>query len=635
MTLSGKVYTDQQSGEMVLPLIVPSEGQIEIGLTAVRELVLDQEHLELPIPVPVADWVEPAAVVIVPDDDVELIPAADQIKDLFPKGARALNLSIEIPHRQQSPLVYQVKQRTGEDTSSYPLFVSAIQFHEQKIEVVSETEAILMNRPTDQIQQKLTYTIEHQPLKTISLVVPEALKDNSDLTISVDGKPVPPMSVVTEPYGDAENGLIRKRITFPDGARIGVCVVSLLYPGPNFELTPQMSNRIVIDVASPEDGTLTANRLQVQTPPGVLIEQSAGAEGGWKPEEKQSSEAGTRREYRFFSPQRENRITLRGILNAEDVLGTTVVERVWIQTWLAGTGRFDRVSCRVLSDQDFFLVELPKNVRHDQFEVKLDDQPYFEKQGRELSPQTNTLTIRLDETQKGRPITLEIAYLMKSAAVDANDTFELPRFSGSSVWVRRCYWQVILPPTRHIIGGAEGWTPEYYDRTWSGFFFRRVASMGQDELGTWVGVSAGERIPRDSNVYLFSSFNPPDVSRLRMMTRAVLILIGSGATLLFGLSFLYFPMIRYQGVLLFLALLFVAVFVYRPVVILIFLQTTVFGLVLTLFALFLKRLLSRRAGGVPTVKDHSASGEIVTPPQEAVSQTSGPSIWVDEKQDGG
>ena len=629
----GKVYTDQQSGEMVLPLIVPSEGQIEIGLTAVRELTLNQELLELPIPVPIADWVEPAAVVIVPDDDVELIPAAERLVDLFPKGARALNLSIEIPRRQQSPLVYQVKQRTGGDTSPYPLFVSEIVFHEQKIEVVSETEAVLMNRPTDQIQQKLTYTIEHQPLKTVSLLAPEALKENSALTISVDGKPVPPMSVVTEPYGEAGSGLVRKRITFPDGARIGTCVVSLLYSGPNFELTPQMSNRIIIDLASPEDGTLLANRLKVETPPGVLIEQSAGSEEGWKPEEKESERSGANREYRFVSPQRENRIALRGILNAEDVLGTTVVERVWIQTWLAPAGRFDRVSCRVLSDQEFFQVELPKNVRREQLEIKLDDKPYFSNEGNERSARANTLTIRLDETQKGRPLILEIAYLMKPETGAVKDVFELPRFSGSSVWVRRCYWQVILPPTLHIIGGAEGWTPEYYDMTWSGFFFRRVASMGQDELGTWVGVAAGERIPGESNVYLFSSFNPPALSRLRMMDRALLILFGSGATLLFGLSFLYFPKIRYQGVLLFLALLFVAVFVYRPVVILIFLQTTVFGLVLALFALCLKRLLRRRTGEIVPMKEHSVSAEIITPPQE-VSNTSGPSIWVDEKTGG-
>lgn len=606
-----KMYTDQQSGELVLPLQVPSEGPVQISLTASRELVLNQELLELPIPIPVADWVEPASVVIVPDDNIELVPVTERLVDLLPKGARSLNLSIPVPSRQQAPLVYQAKRFSSGGDGSFPLFVSAILFHDRKIEVAAETEVQLTDDPqSDLIRQTWNYQISYQALKGISLSVPADLKENSSFTLTVDGKPIPPQEIATEPIADSEDGRVRKKVTFADGERIGNCSISLSYACRKIDLVPDMTNRITLELVTPEEGTLTGHRLTVKTHPGVLIEVPATAEGGWSTEEKRGIPTGSTREYRFFTSEKTDQIYLRAVVSAQDALGTTVIERVWIQTWLADGNRFERCAARVVSDRDSFMVKLPSTVRRDRVEIRFNGKPYPETTGGEgVYAPTGELIIRLTDDQKRRPVTLEISYLIQPDPNANAGDIVLPEFTGKSVWVRRCYWQVILPASRHILGAADGWTPEYYDTTWSGFFFKRLASMGQEELGTWVGVPVAERIPEQTNVYLFGSFAPGTETKVRFVERSTLILLGSGSMLIFGLCFLYFPVTRYQGILLFLILLAVAVFVYSPVVILIFLQTTVFGIVLTLVALLMKRLLRQRAPLEEPVPDLSAVPE--------------------------
>lgn len=622
-----KMYTDQQTGELVLPLQVPSEGPVQISLTASREMVLNQELLELPIPIPIADWIEPASVVIVPDDNIELVPVVERLVDLLPKGVRSLNLSIEIPSRQQVPLVYQAKRFSG-GGGNFPLFVSAILFHDRKVDVKADTEVQLTDDPlSDFVRQTWNYAISYQALKGVSLLVPADLKENSSFTLTVDGKEIPAQEIATEPMEGAEEGRVRKKITFPDGERIGNCSMTLGYACRKIELVPDMTNRITLELAVPEDGTLSGQRLTVKTRPGVLIETPATAEGGWTTEEKRGVPTGSTREYRFSTNEKSDRILLRAVVSGQDALGTTVVERVWIQTWLAAGNRFERLSARVVSDRDRFLVKLPTTVRRDRVEIRLDGKPYPETTGGEgIYTPSGEMIIRVADEQKRRPMTLEISYLIQPDPNSVAGDITLPVFTGQSVWVRRCYWQVILPASRHILGTAAGWTPEYYDTTWSGFFFKRLASMGPEELGTWVGVSATEPIPEQTNVYLFGSFSPGSQVKLRFVERSTLIFVGSGAMLILGLAFLYFPVTRYQGTLLFLILLAVAVFVYSPVVILIFLQTTVFGVVLTLAALLMKRLLRQRASTEPILPERPQTPE----PASEISNASHSAHWTQE-----
>ena len=148
--------------------------------------------------------------------------------------------------------------------------------------------------------------------------------------------------------------------------------------------------------------------------------------------------------------------------------------------------------------------------------------------------------------------------------------------------------------------------------------------MGTEELGTWVGASTTEKVPQGANVYLFSSFDPPKTCRLKIVDRAILILIGSGVLLAFGLVFVYFPRFRYAEVILIVIFLSVGIFVFRPVVVLVFLQTSVIGVVLTLFAYVFKRLIGRKAENLPVSREASDIRERPSVADETSSSKSSP-----------
>ena len=152
--------------------------------------------------------------------------------------------------------------------------------------------------------------------------------------------------------------------------------------------------------------------------------------------------------------------------------------------------------------------------------------------------------------------------------------------------------------------------------------------MDQDELSNWVGIAPREKIPADTNCYLFSSFNPPVSSIVRVTDRAMLILIGSGFTLLTGLCLMYFPVFRHRGPLLFMAVAFIGICAWRPAATLLFLQTTIFGIILTLLAVFLARLFSSSAK-VRRMDHRYLSAAPVSHGSSRGSKVHSSSLWVD------
>ena len=645
-----KIYTEPASKEVVLPLTAGSEGFIEVELVAVRDLNRKGDLLDFQLPLPVADWIDPAAVVIVPDDNIELIPLPEQMRMLRPRSRRSFSLYFEIPSRQQPPLMFQAESCDSRKTMArgqrveYPVFASTIKFHTRKVQVQSQTDVLLQGREGEQIQQTLLYHVAYEPLEAVTFLVPRELQDPAAVKITVQGKPIAPQKIVTESSDDSQSKSVRKKIFLTEEPLIGNCVIVLRYGYKAVELIPKMSNKIVLSLVRPEDGTLTANRLSVNTPAGITVEHNEAEKDGWKTEENSPVTKGDTNSWLFSSLDNQESIILRGIVEARDVLGTTVIERAWLQTWLAGTTRVDRIAWKITSDQSSLLIELPRQCHQDRVSVLVNNVPYFgvattgnETVKQRLFDRLERLVIQVPEEFRLKPFTLEVAYTMDVPDYDVRYLREIdfPRFVGSSVWVRRSYWQVILPTKKHLVGEIAGWTPEYCNGiAWGGLFWKRVESMNQDELCGWVGVAKREKIPVDTNIYLFSSFNQPNLSFIYVADRGWLIFVGSGITLLIGLCLIYFPVLRHRGIILFLAIVFLGVCCWRPAVTLLFLQTTILGSVLTLVALFLAKQF-RSAGESVSGPDrrygHAGTG---SPSDSKISRVSS-SLWLEEKSESG
>lgn len=627
---------NETTGETTFPLVTPTDGVVEFELNAGRELNASEDGaFSFAFPTPSASWTEPSTVVVAPVDAVDLAPTLESCVDLTAKPMRALAPTLELPPLQQTPFVYQTRRRGDAPNEAPPLFAARVQKQEQKIEIEAKTDVYIDENGSQRVEQRFVYRVEREPLDAISLAS-NALdgKATPNLKIFVDGKAVPPQNLTIENV-DAEQ--TRRRVSLADAPKIGSCVVSLQYEGETLEFNANSTRRFHVNLTQPEDGALLSNELTLHAPPGVVLEYVEKPNRFWRLEESGRSADGRSTFQRFASATQEFGATFGGFLNANDNLGSVVVDRAWLQTWLSDDARVDRVAYRLSGYRDRLAIRLPDGVRQDRVAVSLDGVPFANvadaKNG--LFASAQTLVVPIPESARDREYVLEISYVVQANASGDSSTAgssassnklsgarleaRFPRFvrlpnddaeiesnvdgaaassrdsTDDSIWVRRAYWQILTPFNRHIVVDPTDWTPEYVLRR-DGFLgsYRRVASTSQAELCAWVGVSEREPIPLEVNSYLFSGFGQPERSRLLVLDRALLILLGGGAALATGLGLLYFPFLRSRSALFLFALTTTALVALRPYLAFLFLQTTVFGVLLTLAAALLAKFFGRK-----------------------------------------
>ena len=153
------------------------------------------------------------------------------------------------------------------------------------------------------------------------------------------------------------------------------------------------------------------------------------------------------------------------------------------------------------------------------------------------------------------------------------------------------------------------------------FFYQRIPTMTQEELCDWSGAAPREPIPQEANVYLYSRFcqtpshsddpaaapgmkparTEPTLKRARLYvaSRSILVLVGSSLALFLGLAILYLQTFNarvalvMRGALLVVSLLAVVCASMRPLLALLFLQTAVAGIVVTVLAALLNVWIAR------------------------------------------
>ena len=627
------VEFNETTGETTFPLTAPTDGVVEFELNAGRELDASEDGaFAFSFPTPSASWLEPSTVVVAPVDAVELTPTLESCVDLTPKPLRALAPTLELPQLQQAPLVYQTRRRGDAANDAPPLFAARAKKLEQKIEIEAKTDVYIDENGSQRVEQRFVYRVEREPLDSISLVSHSlGGKTAPNLKILVDGKAVPPQNLTVEKVDENQT---RRRVSLGDAPKIGSCVVSLQYEGETLEFDANSTRRVSVNLAQPEDGALLSNELTLYAPPSVALEYVENPKRFWRLEESGRSADGRSTFQRFSSATQEFGATFGGSLNAKDNFGSVIVDRAWVQTWLSDAARVDRVAYRLSGRRDRLAIRLPDGVRQDRVAVSLDGVPFANvadaKNG--LFADAQTLVVPIAESAREREYVLEISYVVQPSATGATSSgapsskpnanrleASFPRFvrlpnadaqdgsngdapaatsrylTDDSVWVRRAYWQILTPFNRHIVVDPSDWTPEYVLRR-DGFLgsYRRVASTSQTELCDWIGVSEREPIPLEVNSYLFSGFGQPERSRLVVLDRALLILLGGGAALATGLGLLYFPFLRSRSALFLFALTTTALVALRPYLAFLFLQTTVFGVVLTLVAALLAKFFGRK-----------------------------------------
>jgi hypothetical protein len=275
-------------------------------------------------------------------------------------------------------------------------------------------------------------------------------------------------------------------------------------------------------------------------------------------------------------------------VNTEDTAGTTIVDRAWVQSWLTSTARQDRAAYQLTTNRRDLDVTLPEGAAAAQAIVLVD--------GKLVEYQAvggDRLLIPLSGHREGRSFTIELRYHFPEArSPNGALAMEFPHI-GYDAWIRRMYWQLVLPANEHLMDNPVGFTGEF-NWQWQGYFWGRQPLFNQEQLESWVGVGSRPALPEQANIYLFSTLGNVQQAEVHIAGRTWIVLLASGAALVAGLLLIYVPASRHPAVLLIVAVVLLATGLIAPEPTLLLAQAASLGLVLTLLAGLLERGVARR-----------------------------------------
>jgi hypothetical protein len=546
-----------------IPLQQPSTGQVELTLRAHQALTPEAAKLNVSLPQPQANSLGPAVLVVLPADNLELVPDSQAMVGLVRQQVRP---SITLPERQQAPLFYR-----GE--TSKAAFAATLVVHPRSTRVEASGQVGLDGK-TAQVEQKLSYTISYEPLDRLLLDVPRGLNPEK-LTFQVGGQTLQPIVM-----GESGSGAqpIRTAVTLPK-SYLGVCELTVKYVVEAAAPAAGRSALLRVPLVMPVEGHLQSNKLSVVGPPEMTVR---AADTSWT----EVIEESQRSRLVLSSGSRTETVPLTVTVQERTAAAATIVERLWVQTLLADPDRQDRVVFRVASAERELQVALPAGVAQGSVVLSVD--------GESLTPQVagpGLVSFALASTTREHVVDLRY-HFSSPQPTRGLLILELPRI-GHQAWIRRLYWQLVLPRNEHVLATPAGFTRECV-WSWNEFFWGRRPLLEQPELETWAGAAHETPAPEDANRYLFSAMGRVENCTLRTAARTTIVLLASGVALLAGLLFIHVPAVRHPSALLAVALLVACVGAIYPEPMLQLAQAAGLGIVLAFVTGLVQVGLARR-----------------------------------------
>lgn len=558
-----------EGGFVSIPLKRPASGSVELRLRAHKPIGAADSSLAAAMPRPRDGAVSSASVAVVPADNLELIPDAKATAGLV---RQRIAPPMKLPARQQDPLYY--RSAGGE-----AVFAASFRIHPQRIAVDADTDVLLTDAGAT-IEQKFAYSIAHEPIGQFTISVPRDLAMKR-IQVSIDGgKPVSTLLTPKDPAADPKSPTVLAKVALPEPC-IGECELTLHYSVPS---ETAASETVAVPLAMPADGQLTSNDLVVSCDKSIHL---TPRKGPWTVSDRDAADLDGRTTLSLTAPKPVNSIDFDVRRPAFRQAESTVVDRAWIQSWLASSERQDRAVFRLTTSQKQLDVTLPSGAVAEDAALFVDGQIV---EPRRLDERR--LGIPLPGARRGQPLTVELRYHFDSARPPrGNVQIDFPQLTPEA-WIERLYWQVILPANEHLLGTPSGFNGEFlwqWDVCWG-----RVPLLDQEQLESWSGAAPRDPIPDRANVYLFSAFGKLEGAHFRTAARSWIVLCASGAALIAGLLLIYLPISRHPVTLIAAGLALLSAGAVAPEPTLLLAQAACLGLTLTLLAGLLERGVARR-----------------------------------------
>ena len=617
--------TVTRDGMLVLPLTQASSRRAEITLVLRRQTARDATELTLPLPVPEADSVAPAAVAVSASPEVELLPDLLLSRGLVPTAVTSDTRSDA--------------SASGEPLLHYRALVPDAVFAAKRTirpsAVAAEIKtALAIDQQRIQATQDVAFKVQYQPIEQLVFDVPAgwSLRDAQIEIDQIEHWPTeresaPTIVAVPPEMAVPDSALRQLRVVLPQ-PRLGnfrarlKCDVA--EPAAGFG-----AGSLRLSLPQPTGVRIESNRATITSAPELAVSLDASNGSAWQPAEVDSADSALT----FVASKPRPELLLRIDPNAADQPQTTIVQRVWLQTWQAGSTIQDRAVFRFRTGGTAATVELPPLVSADQVEVLVDG-----RLAKASARQAGRLLLELPAAEQAdEPVahTLELRYRRPAATgLLASQEFTPPQLVGSST-LSEIYWQFVLPGDRHIAQTPAKLVP-IDTWQWLEIFSGRRPTMKQLDLEAWSGATAQLAPSAAQNVYLFSGLAP--VASIEVLTapRWLIVLVASGIVLALAILWIHVPVMRRGWIGLLAAAGIVALAVSFPTPAVLVAQASVLGLVLSAVAMVLHRRLGPRkwqpqstAGSTnlrirSSYRPESVAAPAAPTPSEAVSSGAAP-----------
>ena len=595
-----------ENGSLLRIPLANAPTEFNLQVTAVQTFTLEGGTASIALPRPTDSALLPTSTVaVLSADNLEVIPQPSAMRFLIPETQPP---AMELPPREAVPFFF--REELTADNAEPSLFVAQIRNRPREVTVAVDSFAQI-RRQDMAVTQEYALTISNEPLKELLLEMPPALALNPTLRVRhlQEDLSLRWLSAIAEAETPTTS-LPSQAIVELGTERMGALNLTIQFslPTPKRPTGKQPAATadepaLVIPLAAPVEENsvqVTSNLLRVVSDANAQIELE---DVNWSREPTADSTAAHPSELRARAVEPQLSATIREI-EATQWGHTTLVSQAWVQVHVTPTGRNDRVCFQFVTSQPQLRLRLPPSLSTDGMSIAVNG---VEPLNWSVSPE-RILTVALGEQDPTRKSTLELWYspsVANGGVVPLSVT--LPSLLDTQR-IERVYWQLVLPKNRHLAWAPARLTSELIWQ-FEGLYWGRRGRLEQASLEELVGASHQDEVSPNTNRYLFSSTGSVAAVDFTIISRVTLMLACSGAVLVVLLPWLYWPVLRQQGVLLFAGVLLVALAITFPEVAALAGQAGAAGLSLALLAAILYRLFAQ----VPVTTAARPSG-IYMPP---------------------
>ena len=612
---AGLVDTAAISGEssaLSIPFQQPLSGDALVEIRCGRSIDRSQERIGWKMPVPRADLVGPASVVILSDSDIEVIPDTEAIRGLVRQVVPA-------PNRDDGDRMALAYRLDGTDG----VFEATRRFLQRRVDAGVAVQATIDESDT-LVEQVIRLDVAHVPLEFIDFVVPAAVAQTETLELRQGGeslRPFEPQAAAADGSPDRE-GARRLRALLPVPLLgVGECIVR--FSIPTATIPPETTVAEDLPLVMPADVRIARQTFSVVAKDPLTIDVRGDV---WT---RDAAVQPTVSQRTWTAGKLQGTVPLAVSARPQAAVGETVIEAAWLETRLLPDRRDDVFSYSIATSAERIALSLPAGfiplrdgvADPAAVEVRLDG-----KLVRGAVRADGRVTVELPRPAPNGPaggarlLKLESSRSRRSAdgtwgGVPGMPTFlrlEPPLFPEGTL-LRRFYWELRLESDEHVVVPPGRWTAQQR-WGWDGWWLERIPIVSREVLSAWVRANASAaggppeggpraRGPNDPPLAerraVFSGVGAPGTARVLVVPTWLLVLAVSGPVLGIGLAMVYRPLVRRPAVVLSIAAGLAMAAAAAPDLIPLVAMSAAPGVALSLLAAVLHALVNRGAGPAP------------------------------------